>query len=259
MTPRTHNFEAIALPDGRRMVNLGSSARVAPGWNNIDFSWLLRLSKWPRTAMLLNRIGLLSEDRYQRLRQVTGAVIVWDLRRGVPFADGTFDVVYHSHLLEHIAREHAEGFLRECRRVLRPRGIVRIVVPDLELLARRYLAVLDGANPEARATEVGDAVAEMIDQMIVRTPELRAQRSFPVRLLEALFIGNTDRAGVLHRWMYDRVSLRDVLSRAGFVDVQVRTPGTSEVAGWKGFGLDENADGSTYKQFSLYVEARRSG
>ena len=32
-------------------------------------------------------------------------VIAHDLRRGIPFADESFDVVYHSHVLEHLSRK----------------------------------------------------------------------------------------------------------------------------------------------------------
>jgi SAM-dependent methyltransferase len=67
------------------------------------------------------------------------------LRRGIPAPDGTFDVVYHSHLLEHFRREAGAALLRECFRVLRSRGIIRVAVPDLERIARTYLHALEEA------------------------------------------------------------------------------------------------------------------
>src|SRR5206468_6458028 len=70
-------------------------------------------------------------------------VIAHNLRRGIPFPDDTFEVVYHSHVLEHFPREGAREFLRECLRVLKPGGILRVVVPDLEVLARTYLHALE--------------------------------------------------------------------------------------------------------------------
>jgi predicted SAM-dependent methyltransferase len=73
-------------------------------------------------------------------------VIAHDLKQGIPFADNSFDVVYHSHVLEHFPKLDAVTFIRECYRVLRPQGILRVVVPDLEQIARMYLHCLENAS-----------------------------------------------------------------------------------------------------------------
>jgi SAM-dependent methyltransferase len=69
-----------------------------------------------------------------------------DLRNGIPYADATFDVVYHSHILEHFSKASAPVFLLECHRVLKPRGVIRVVVPDLEVIVRLYLEALEKAS-----------------------------------------------------------------------------------------------------------------
>jgi SAM-dependent methyltransferase len=259
MSRRPPAFPVNRLADGRALVNLGSSARVAPGWNNVDFSLLVRLARYQRLCGLLHRRGLISKDRYDRIRRVDPAsVTCWDLRRGIPFASETFDVVYHSHVLEHIDREGAPGFLRECRRVLRPGGTLRVVVPDLESLTRRYLAVVDRLPESATDAEHRFATEQIFDQMIVRTPRLRAQQPRVMRILENVFIGDTARSGVLHRWMYDRFSLGALLREVGFADVAQFDAQTSRVEGWSSFHLDTNPDGSIYKPGSLYMEGRRA-
>ena len=73
-------------------------------------------------------------------------VIAYDLTKGIPFSDNSFDVVYHSHVLEHIPKIQAEYFLKECYRVLRPQGILRVAVPDLEQIAKTYLTALEKAS-----------------------------------------------------------------------------------------------------------------
>ena len=73
-------------------------------------------------------------------------VIAHDLRRGIPFADESFEVVYHSHVLEHLPQVEAHRFLCECCRVLTPGGTMRVVVPDLEEIARLYLRALELAR-----------------------------------------------------------------------------------------------------------------
>lgn len=107
----------------RRLLNLGCGARYHHEWVNMDF--------------------------YSHSKDV----IAHNLLKGIPFPDNEFDAVYHSHLLEHFPKNRAEPFTRECLRVLRPGGIIRIAVPDLEGLAKLYLEQLDKALH-------GDNVAE---------------------------------------------------------------------------------------------------
>jgi SAM-dependent methyltransferase len=73
-------------------------------------------------------------------------VIVHDLRLGFPFENESYEAVYGSHVLEHLQPEEAGFVLGECHRVLKPGGIIRIVVPDLEEIARLYLEALERAT-----------------------------------------------------------------------------------------------------------------
>lgn len=246
-------IKPITLPDGRTMTNLGCSAKVASGWNNIDFNLILRLAQYRTLCRILHRVGVISEDRYRRIKSVDGKIIVWDLRQGIPFADNSMDVVYHSHVLEHIDREAAPGFLRECHRVLKPGGSIRIVVPDFHLLAVRYMRVFDTAASSTEA--INAAVADMIDQMVPRRPRDRSSRPRVVQLFEDLVVGDTQKNGALHRWMYDGRTLAGLLKETGFSRTEVLEYNRSHVGGWEQFGLDSLPDGTPYKKDSLYIEA----
>ena len=57
--------------------------------------------------------------------------------------------------------------------------------------------------------------------------------------------------------MYDQFSLGWLLEEAGFGEIARCEAGTSRIEGWKAFGLDTEPDGSPYKAFSAYLEARR--
>lgn len=70
-------------------------------------------------------------------------VVAHNLLKGIPFKNENFDVVYHSHVLEHFTQEEGEVFLKECFRVLKPNGVLRIAVPDLELIAKEYIKNLE--------------------------------------------------------------------------------------------------------------------
>lgn len=91
----------------------------------------------------------------------------YNLLKGLPYEKESVDVIYNSCMLEHLTREQAEQFLKECYRVLKNDGILRIVIPDLENVCREYLNVLSHVkNGEEEYKRKYDyIVIELIDQM----------------------------------------------------------------------------------------------
>jgi hypothetical protein len=71
-------------------------------------------------------------------------------------------------VLEHLTRNQARALLAECFRVLRPGGIVRLAVPDLERIAREYLDVLARADKgEQEAIRQYEWITlELLDQLV---------------------------------------------------------------------------------------------
>lgn len=65
--------------------------------------------------------------------RVPGVVdVAVDLRWGVPLADGSCGLVFCEHFLEHLGPEDGVRFLRECRRLLVPGGVLRVAMPSLD-------------------------------------------------------------------------------------------------------------------------------
>jgi SAM-dependent methyltransferase len=95
-------------------------------------------------------------------------VISYDIRQKLPYPDNYFDACYSSHVLEHLTKEEANKFLQECWRILKPGGIVRIVVPDLENITRNYLNLLDELKQENKQVEADYdwMILELYDQMV---------------------------------------------------------------------------------------------
>ncbi len=252
-----------------RLLNLGcgETYSVAPEWLNIDV---------------------------RRLRSAPSNMAQYQLGLGIPFADQSFDGVYHSHILEHFPREHALPFLRECLRVLRPGGVLRVVVPNLEGLLRQYASTLDearGGKPGAESRLLWMQV-ELLDQLtrnrsgglmgpawqladeetaafirartggelesIPRRPEpgpLTLPEE-PLRLAvpDAEFLAS----GETHRWMYDSVSLGMLLRQAGFANIRAVSHTQSALPEFsRETALDSAPDGSPRKPDSLYMEAMR--
>jgi len=97
-------------------------------------------------------------------------VMCCDISLGLPFADESYDAVYSSNMLEHLARENGQKLLKECCRVLKRNGTTRIVVPDLENICRCYLHALDQvmAGDVTWAGRYEWIILELLDQ-IART------------------------------------------------------------------------------------------
>jgi predicted SAM-dependent methyltransferase len=57
----------------------------------------------------------------------------------LPFESGSVDFVYTSHMIEHLRPQAGLDFLRECRRVLKPGGWIRLVTPDFENFLIEYI------------------------------------------------------------------------------------------------------------------------
>jgi SAM-dependent methyltransferase len=220
-------------------------------WNNIDFGPYALLAPHPRVAALLRRCGLISELRWERLLGVDPAIVRWDMRNSIPYPTSSFDVVYHSHFLEHLSRSHAAGLLKECRRVLRPGGVLRVAVPDLAYLVRQYRETM--GNP----IEHGQAIEALTDQMVREHATGPNEQKGTAGFIERLIRGTPEKTGERHLWMYDAVSLKKLLADVGFVNCTVQSSVTSLIPGWKEFHLDADANGVPYKPESLYMEAVR--
>ena len=61
---------------------------------------------------------------------INGANISWDLKNGIPLKDNSVDLIYSSHLLEHIAFKELILFLKECKRILKNNGVFSVCVPN---------------------------------------------------------------------------------------------------------------------------------
>lgn len=155
---------------GRLRLHIGAAGRRIDGWISVD---------------------------------VDDADVLADISRPLPFPTGCASHVYASHVLEHLAHpDEAWRFLRECRRVLRLGGKIRVVVPDLEVRLRAYV------DRDEAFWRTHEAVWPWSRDS---TPRLD-------QILRYAGTGVVDPFG--HRHGYDAESLRDLMTSAGLVPVR---------------------------------------
>jgi hypothetical protein len=111
--------------------------------------------------------------------------------------------VYASHVLEHLPLNDFYIALENTKRILRPGGVFRLVVPDLESIAREYLHRLDGHEVTPNAT---------FFEMSCLGQKVRKRGLAGIAYY---YLNNSE-----HRWMWDAPSLFSALSEAGFTAIR---------------------------------------
>ena len=242
-----------------RVLNLGCGVKTSdsPDVINVDWSFYLRLKRSGLAGRALARV--LGPERRARLRSIPDNVVVHDLTKGIPFPDSSADAVYHSHVLEHLDRRDAERLMREIKRVLRPEGVQRIVVPDLERLCRAIIDHLDACGDPVERSRHDERIEALLEQAVRRESAATRGRPGPAAAIERLVVGDARRRGETHQWMYDWANLTALLERTGFDRVERVDDERSAIPGWSSYGLDRDEAGGEHKPGSLYVEARAAG
>ena len=212
-----------------RRVNIGCGPNPTPGWINFDNSVSVRIAKIALLPQILSRLGLLGEGQKKLIFVARSGGVLWaDGRSRIPLQSGTVEVLYTAHMLEHLDRDEARQFLAEAYRVIRPDGVIRVVVPDLRKLVEDYLSS-------------GDADA-FIDATMLGSHQARSLFS-RIRLLVA---GKRH-----HLWMYDGPSLCRLLSAQGYRDPSIVDSGLTTIPQPGQLDLNERS------AQSVYVEARK--
>jgi len=165
--------------NGLTRFHLGCGANFLRGWLNVDY--------WKH----------LDQGRLYGNPNGTQDTILLnhDLRLGIPVDHDKQDAIYHSHLLEHLTYFEGLDFLKKCHDALRPDGIHRLIVPDLEAFATAYL------------TE-HSFLLEKYKEFILRDNQQLYQTK------ASIFMGMLHNHG--HKCGYDWETLRWALERAGF-------------------------------------------
>jgi predicted O-linked N-acetylglucosamine transferase (SPINDLY family)/predicted SAM-dependent methyltransferase/GT2 family glycosyltransferase len=143
-------------------LHIGCGHNIFPGWVNIDIE-----------------------------ANSPGVDLICDIRNELPFNDGSCSLIYNEHVLEHLTVEEGVFFLKECRRVLQPGGVLRIAMPDLERCVEKY-------NSE-----------DWRDQNWLRWPEYQ----FIQTRAEMM---NISFRWWEHKWLYDLEELTRRLTEAGY-------------------------------------------
>jgi predicted SAM-dependent methyltransferase len=192
-------------------VNIGCGVDAPEGWYNIDNSPTIWMSRLPFGRRLF------------RTPAWPRSVYRHDVIKGLPFSDASVDFIYSSHTFEHFPYERSLALTKECFRALKPGGVLRIAVPDLESIVRDYLK-----DSQAMASH------RFVDRLLLR------------HTWQDFF-----HPGAHHCQMFDGRSLVSMFHEAGFVDAQVSQFGDSQIPDVQKVELESR------RRESLYGEATK--
>ena len=179
-------------------VQYGCGWCAPQSWLNFDSSPTLRFERLPLVGRLYTR----------NARRFPRNVRYGDIVRGLPLPAGSCSGIYCSHVLEHLALQDFNSALRHTYEYLKPGGVFRLVVPDLEQLARGYL---EDASSSAAARFMEAACLGM------------KERARGLRGLATQWLGNS-----AHLWMWDEKGMTEQLHQHGFTSVRRAVFGDAE-------------------------------
>lgn len=210
-------------------LNIGCGQTPTEGWHNLDNSPSIWLAKMPHLVKALDTLRVLSshQKQYIEFARINNLILANATKR-IPFDNNSVDVIYTSHMVEHLDRREVLAFLSEAHRVLKEGGVIRIAVPDVKRIVDSY-------------TEHKDA-DKLVSDLYLAVPKPRGY----MRIIN-LLIGARH-----HHWMYDETSLKRLLESNGFNSAISLPPGQTTIETPGALNLSERAEAS------IYVEARKT-
>lgn len=158
------------------------------------------------------------------------ADVLCDLRHPPQEWTETVDEARASHVLEHFFLEEMPLVLAEWHRILVPGGTIRIVVPDLKIVAEALLSGSDSKGRKSVSVTDTTAVLAQIYGVGYETP--RTQDAWR------------------HRFLFDENLLKELLMRNGFQNAERYNPYEDPA---KSYGVNDDSQ----NPFSLCVIAQK--
>lgn len=127
------------LSDSQVGINIGCEHNTPSKYTGIDGSPLIWISKNSYLPAFFKKIifsktctsnHLTFAEFMKKANKIQ--VIHHNLLYGIPFNNNSISNIFSSHFLEHLTGEQAVKLLKECNRVLKSGGVLRIIVPSLD-------------------------------------------------------------------------------------------------------------------------------
>lgn len=127
------------------------------------------------------------------------------------FKDNSVDFIYGGQMIEHLNPIYqTPNFLKECHRMLKPGGILRLTTPDLDILIRAYTSYAPNIN----------TMEQFYDDQpeFFRTADPASQLAFLMFGAAGPDCNQQNYQG--HFFIFNQISMKRFLTEAGFKDIE---------------------------------------
>ena len=202
---------AYTVAHATRRLHLGCGHNLMDGWLNTD------------------------------LQPLHPGVLFLDATTPFPIATASFDYIYSEHVIQHLPFRAGQIMLRECQRILKPGGVMRLSTPNLHCLAT-LLTEPDGAVQQEYTRLASE---KYIPDNTARLPA---------------FVVNNFFWDFIHQFVYDPPTMRHALERAGFGKITPVAIGQSADPNLAGLECHGRIVGDAINEFETMIfEAAKPG
>lgn len=215
-------------------LNLGCGSIRPMGWVNIDSSLNANIQKIPVIGKRISKI-------FNPIEYEDTNVVYMNLNRPWKYNNNSVDIVYASHLFEHLTIKSSNLFLSEAYRTLKPGGIIRIVVPDLYQICKKYLEEYNSADTLRDTTK-----------FIMWAINMHREGQYgDIGFLKKIVL-EWQGYPHQHKFMYDKNSLQLKFQEFQFVDIVSLSYGISH-----SIAEIKDVEGTKESYLSVYLEAKK--
>lgn len=165
----------------------------------------------------------------------------WDTK----LPDNAYDIVFTSHMLEHVPHFRVENTFAELNRIMKVGGIIRILVPDLKKYATAYvngdLSYFSNSRHYSDHLGIGASFLRLVISPGHQTIAFS-------REMDEIF------GGYAHLYAYDFTMMKQLLEKWGFGEVKESAPGKSAIPELRTFQHVVH-DGKAYSRADEFVRS----
>lgn len=214
----------------RRLINIGCGVNPIKGFVNYDHNVFIFLSKIPILIRLNKWFDFIPFGFIKFMGLVKKFNILYcDASKKIPEKNNSVDLIYSCHMIEHLDNKELKIFFKECERVLKPNGYLRLVVPDFN-----YLIDIYNKNHN-------------VDNFIKRSELVGKKPKSIIKKIQYLIQGHG-----WHHQMFNAQSLKEKIALYSFSDIHFFDAGKTSIP------FETGINYSDFKGVSLYCECIKS-